>query len=259
MKQPIEFYWESTPNGIVQVRVQQLSTRDDGALNLIGDPFTPRDIDFERIAHHLAIHQNGSKVAGSQFNNRVLKNAKSIVAFLVKVLPASMQFDQHGRVEMTLDVQFPGGEPIGYSGIMPIAELKALGITVEKGMRMPGGVSATEEEIEGAWYPEMIQGPDGAPAIRTAESGRIFNSHGKFEPKANIAVMTGFEAATTTKLCIVIGRDSETGRPIALTAYPGELAPPFPAKIDTEAFKSSTLHDKLLNAFWDNHAFTKFT
>lgn len=168
-----------------------------------------------------------------------------------------MQFDQHGMVGMTLDVDLPGHEALGFSGVKEVAELEAAGVRVESGIRTPGGEPAVEDGVSGAWYPEVVRDETGRLVVKTTETGEIANPHGKFEPEAKIATATNPEDAATTKVSVIMRRDTETGRPVALTAYPGEIAPPFPAKITTEAFSMNTLIGPQAE-YWGKHAFIKF-
>lgn len=250
-------YGFETAHGTVQVTASQESTRGDGALELTGEPFVRETVDFTAVADHLSIHQDGT-VAGSQFNGDLFSNAQAVTSFLLSVLPEAMQFDQYGMVELTLDVDLPTHESLGFSGVKEVAELEAAGVIVESGIRTPGGQAATENGINGAWYPEMVRDNEtGRFVVKTTESGEVANPHGKFEPEAKIATVTNPEAAATNKVSVVMRRDLESGRPVVSTAYPGEIAPPFPAKITTEAFSMDSLNGPQA-AYWDKHAFVKF-
>lgn len=250
-------YSFETAQGAAQVTANQESTRGDGMVELTGDPFGREAVDFTAVADHLSIHQDGN-VAGSQFNGDLFPDVQAVTSFLSAALPETMQFDQHGMVEMTLNVDLPGHEPLGFSGIKEVAELEAAGVVVESGIRTPGGEAATEDGISGAWYPEMIRDNEtGKFVVKTTESGEVANPHGKFEPEAKIATVTDPEAAATSKVSVVMRRDPESSRPVVLTAYPGEIAPPFPAKITTEAFSMDSLNGPQA-AYWDKHAFVKF-
>lgn len=254
---PAMHYTFETANGPLQVSATQESTRGDGSVELTGEPFNREAVDFTAVADHLSIHQDGA-VAGSQFNGDLFPDAQSVTSFLTEAMPASMQFDQHGMVELTLDVALPGHEALGYSGVKEVAELEAAGITVDSGVRTPGGEPAVEDGLSGAWYPEMVRDNEtGRFVVKTTESGEIANPHGKFEPEAKIATVTDPEAAATSKVSVVMRRDPESGRPVVLTAYPGEIAPPFPAKITTEAFSMDSLQGTSAE-YWNNHAFIKF-
>ncbi len=250
-------YTVETTNGSAQVTVSQESTRGDGTVELTGEPFTHENVDFGDIVDHLAIHQDGS-VAGSQFNGELFPDAHSVVSFLMEVMPARMQFDQHGMIEITLDVHLPNNEALGFSGVKSLSELESGGVVVQSGVRTPGGEAAVVDGLAGAWYPEMVRDPEsGRFVVKTNENGEVANPHGKFEPEANIATVTDPEAAITTKVSVVLRRDQETGRAVVLTAYPGEIAPPFPAKITTEAFSADSLKGSAAD-YWEQHAFIKF-
>lgn len=244
-------------NGLAQVIASQESTRGDGTVELTGEPFTRENVDFGGVIDHLAIHQDGA-VAGSQFNGELFPDAQSVVSFLTEALPVSMRFDQHGMAEITLDVQLPNQEMLGFSGVKSVSELEADGVVVESGVRTPGGEAAVEDGLVGAWYPEMVRDPEsGRFVVKTDENGEVANPHGKFEPEANIATVTDSEVAATSKVSVVLRRDQETGRAVVLTAYPGEIAPPFPSKITTEAFSADSLQGSTAD-YWKQHAFIKF-
>jgi hypothetical protein len=252
----LQYAFETT-NGPAQVTATQESTRGDGSVELTGDPFSREAVDFSGVIDHLSIHQDGA-VAGSQFNGDLFPDAQSVTSFLSEAMPASMQYDQHGMVELTLDVALPGHETLGYSGVKEVAELEAAGVTVESDVRTPGGEPAVEDGFSGAWYPEMVRDSEtGRFVVKTTETGEVANPHGKFEPEAKIAAVTDPEAAATSKVSVVMRRDPESGRAVVLTAYPGEIAPPFPAKITTEAFSMDSLHGAQAE-YWNNHAFVKF-
>ena len=254
---PVLQYAFETSSGTAQVTATQESTRGDGVVELTGDPFTRETVDFSGVIDHLSIHQDGD-VAGSQFNGDLFPDAQTLISFLSEAMPASMQFDQHGMAELTLDVTLPGHEKLGYSGVKEVAELEATGFTVESGIRTPGGEPAVEDGLSGAWYPEMVRNSEtGRFEVKTTESGEVANPHGKFEPEAMISVVTDPEAAATSKVSIVMRRDPESGLPVVLTSYPGEIAPPFPAKITTEAFSMDSLHGTAAE-YWKDHAFVKF-
>lgn len=249
-------YAIETAQGAIQVSAIQESTRGDGSVELSGEPFDRSIIDFSGVQEHLAIHQDG-EVAGSQFRGDLFPDAQTVVGFLSEVLPPTLQYDQHGRIEMTLDVQLPTHESLGYSGVKSIAELEADGAHIESSVRTPGGEPAEEDGIKGAWYPEMVRDPEsGSFVVKKTESGEVANPHGKFEPEASIATVVDTKGAETNKVSIVMQRNAETGRPMVLTAYPGEIAPPFPAKITTEAYSADTLHGKEAD-YWAKHAFVK--
>jgi hypothetical protein len=250
-------YAIETAQGAIQVSATQESTRGDGSVELSGEAFDRSTIDFSGVQEHLAVHQDG-QVAGSQFRGDLFPDSQTVVSFLSEVLPPTLQYDQHGRVELTLDVQLPSHESLGYSGVKSIAELEAEGAHIESGVRTPGGEPAEEDGVKGAWYPEMVRDPEtGSFVVKKTESGEVANPHGKFGPEASIATVSDTKAAETNKVSIVMQRNAETGRPLVLTAYPGEIAPAYPAKITTEAFSADSLHGKEAE-YWSQHAFIKF-
>jgi len=201
-------YSVETPLGTVVVISHRETTRGSGAVELSGEKFGRDAVVFTGLRDHLSIHQGG-EIAGSQFKGEVFANAAVLEGFLQQALPAEIQYDQSGMVEMTLEIQLPDNESIGYSGIKSIEDIQTAGIAVAKGMRLPGG-----------------------------------------EP--------GIEDAKTNKVSIVMRKDPTSGRPVVLTAYPGEIAPPFPAKITTEAFSADSLRDGKAADYWQTHAFIKF-
>lgn len=250
-------YVAETSSGRAEVTARQETTRGDGTLELSGDKFSREKVDFTGVREHLRIHQGG-EVAGSQFDGEVFPDAQAVESFITQALPEGIQFDQFGRVEMTLTVELPNHETIGYSGVKSVTELQADGVQVEKGMRTPGGEPGEVDGLQGAWYPEMTRDAEtGAFVVARTESGDVKNSHGKFEPEASIATVTDSEEAKTNKLSVVMQKDPETGRAVVLTAYPGEISPPFPAKITTEAFSADSLEGNAAD-YWRDHAFIKF-
>ncbi|MDQ3159125.1 MAG: hypothetical protein M3P98_03270 [bacterium] len=249
-------YTMETNLGAATIVSSQESTRGDGTVELSGEPISSDAVDFSAVADHLSIHQDGA-VAGSQFDGDIFPDAEAVTSFLTQALPSSMRFDQHGMIELTLDVDLQGHETLGFSGVKSVAELEAAGVTVESGIRTPGGEPALEDNIKGAWYPEMVRDDTGKFVVKITESGEVANPHGKFEPEANIATVTDPKAAATSKVSVVMRREPESGRAVVLTAYPGEIAPPFPAKITTEAFSQDSLHGSQAD-YWNNQAFVKF-
>lgn len=250
-------YAVETSQGHANVVAHQETTRGDGTLELRGNKFGRESVGFSGVKEHLAIHQ-GSEVAGSQFNGELFPDSESLVTFLSQVLPEELEYDQFGRVEITLDVKLPNQEALGFSGVKSIEELKAEGVEIEKGVRTPGGEEGEVGGVKGAWYPEVIRNPEtGKFETATNPDGSIKNPHGKFEPEASIATVTDAKAAETTKVSVVILQDQETSEPFVVTAYPGEIAPPFPAKIQSEAFSVDTLKGKEAE-YWEKHAFIKF-
>lgn len=250
-------YTMETSLGTASITARQESTRGDGTVELSGDKFSRDAVDFSAVAGHLSIHQDGA-VAGSQFRGDLFPGADSVTTFLSQALPESLQFDQHGMVELTLEVDMPQHEALGFSGVKSIAELETAGVSVESSIRTPGGEPAVEDGIPGAWYPELVRDSStGQFVVKTTESGEVANPHGKFEPEAKIATVTNPESAATNKVSVVMRRDPESGSPVVLTAYPGEIAPPFPAKITTEAFSMDSLRGASAE-YWTNHAFVRF-
>lgn len=249
-------YSLETSFGPINVTATQESTRDDGTVELSGDTFSRDQIDFSGVKDHLSIH-TGGQVAGSQFNGNLFPDSDTIVSFFSSVLPAELQFDQHGRVEMTLDVSLPTGDTLGYSGVKSIAELEASGVYAEKGIRTPGGIADEIDGIKGAWYPEMFRDESGSYVVKHTETGEVANPHGKFESEALIATVPNVESTATNRVSIVMQKNPETGQATVLTAYPGEIAPPFPTKINTETYQSDSLHSKEAE-YWSTHAFIKF-
>lgn len=243
------------------VAFDRSSTRGDGKVEL-GEEFSRESIDFGSVLDHLKIHQGG-EVAGSQFNNEFVPEIDDVKTLLMKNLPETLQYDQHGLVELTLDIESP--MPIGWTGVKSIDEIKSSfpNARIEKKMRMPGGMESEEDGLEGAWYPEMARDSQtGRFEVVKDEQGNIKNPKGKFEPKANIVTIPSAEyreGAATSKLTVIIKKLGEPGVPTVLTAYPGEGAPAFPAKIASADYQSDTLKDPMMNNYWENHAFIQTT
>ena len=239
------------------VTIEQTSTRGDGSVEL-GEEFARDAIDFSRVVDHLSIHTEGT-VAGSQFNGDIFTAPEVVIEKTATALPASLHYDQHGRAELTLGFE---GTAVGYTGVKLVSELEGLaGVQIVRGMRMPGGEPAEVEGITGAWYPETSRNPaTGKFEVVTAPDGSIKNPQGKFEPEALIAhVAQGAEseALATDKITVIVQKNPETNTPTVLTIFPGENAPAFPAKIESEAFQANTLQSGPEAAYWAEHAFVQ--
>lgn len=246
---------EVQPHGLV--RLEQTSTRGDGTVEL-GEVFDRGTIDFSAATGHLSIHTDG-EVAGSQFDGEQFRSPEAIVSKVAESLPDSLQYDQHGMAELTLTME---GTRVGFTGVKSLQELEGVeGVTVERGMRMPGGEPAEVDGIRGAWYPEAVRNPEtGRFETATNSDGSIKNPHGKFEPEALIAKVSQEAmsvASATDQLTVIIRKDPATGAPTVLTMYPGEVAPAFPAKIQSESFQMDTLQGGPEAAYWAEHAFVK--
>ncbi len=250
-------YQVETSLGKAEVSARQETTRAEH-VESSGQKFTKDSIDYSAVLSHLGIH-TGGEVAGSQFSGELFSSAEDIVKFIGEVLPSELEYDQFGRVELTLDVALPEGQAIGYAGVKSVEELQRSGISPQPAMRTPGGESGEVDGLKGAWYPETVRDASGAFVVATAEDGSVKNPRAKFEPEALIGQVDNPDAAKTTRLSVVIQLDRESGKPVVLTAYPGEIAPPFPVKIDTENFKVNTLHDGPEAKYWKEHAFLKFS
>lgn len=242
------------------VEIERTSTRGDGKVEL-GESFSKNAIDFGSSLDHLKIHHDG-EVAGSQFNGGLFDDPRAVQEFIISHLPEELQYDQHNRAEITLDVEVPSTEPIGYSGVMPLDEIQKRfpEAKVAKEMRMPGGIEETEDGIEGAWYPEMAFDPEEGKMKVVMEDDQPKNTKGKFEPKANIVTVPAEkfkDVSAINKLTLIIQKDRNTGSPVILTMFPGENAPAFPAIINSEDYKSDTTKNPSQTEFWNNNAFIK--
>jgi hypothetical protein len=199
-------------------------------------------------------------VAGSQFNGEVVQGSDDLRYLLKKSLPATLQFDQFNRAEITLD--FKMEQPLGWSGVKSIEEVRTSfpDAQFEKTARIPGGEEAVEEGIEGAWYPETARTSDGGFEVVKDEEGKIKNPHAKFEPKANIVNIPKDrfrDICKTEKITLIIQKDNQSNRPVVLTIFPGDNAPAYPAKISTESYKATSLGDTKEMKFWSKYAFIK--
>jgi len=239
--------------------VEQTSTRGDGRVEP-GESFTKDQIDLAAILQHAKIHQEG-QVAGSQFNGEVFTGPEDLQIKIASILPENIQYDQHGRAELTLMLN-TNEKPVGWTGVMTLAEIQERfpNAQIEKQVRIPGGEETVEDGVEGAWYPEMAYSPSAGRMEVVMENGQPKNARGKFEPKANIVTVPAEQfkdIAATDKITLIIQKDKSTGTPKLLTAFPGENAPAYPAKIQSESFKADTLQDPLQKGFWEQHAFVK--
>ncbi|TSC76087.1 MAG: hypothetical protein G01um101433_817 [Parcubacteria group bacterium Gr01-1014_33] len=248
------------PTLAISVRkMEQITTRGDGKVET-GEEFRGQDIDFGVALEHLKIHQDG-EVAGSQFNGEIFRRSDQMKDLLGRLLPFRLQYDQYGRAELTFTVSHRERKPIGWTGVKSHEEIKRIfpGAVIEKQPRMPGGIEAEEQGIQGSWYPEMARNPEtGQFVVARDEQGSVKNLKGKFEPLAYVAAIPKEkfqEISATDKITVIIQKDTKTGRPVILTVFPGENAPAFPTKIDSADYKMSTLGDTKETSFWEQHAF----
>lgn len=235
---------------------EQVTTRGDGKLEL-HDRFGKDEIDFGAVRDHLRIHEGG-QIAGSQFNGDIFQSPDDVVRAVQKLLPETMSYDQFDRAEITLDVKLGSDQPIGGTGVKSLDEIHKQypDARIEKRARIPGGFPGVEEGEDGIWYPETVRDSDsGRFVVAINPDGTPKNLHGKFEPLANIAILSGVEAAPVEKVTVVIQKDRQTGKPTVLTIFPGENAPAFPAKINSESYKASSLGNTNEKRYWAEHAF----
>ncbi|MBX4204865.1 MAG: hypothetical protein KW788_01590 [Candidatus Doudnabacteria bacterium] len=236
-----------------QAKFEQITTRGDGSLEL-GEKFRTEDIDFGSALDHIKIHQSG-EVAGSQFNGDVIQGSDDLKYLLKKTLPSTLQYDQYGRAELTVELNTDS--PLGYSGVKSIEEIQSTfpDAEIQKRTRTPGGTEDIVDGMEGAWYPETARTDKGWEIIKT-EDGDIKNPKAKFEPKANIAKVPKekFQDAAQTKKITVIIQKIEN-KPTILTVFPGDNAPAYPARINTEGYKADSTGDSKESRFWNTHVF----
>lgn len=241
------------------LNIEQITTRGDGKIEK-GEEFLRDDIDFKNALEHLNIH-HGGEIAGSVFNAEVVKDPEAVKKMIINLLPEKLNYDQFGRAEITLEV---GGikKPLGFSGISSIEDIqkKFPGVEIKKEIRMPGGEASNEGGIDGAWYPETTRDENGKFVPAKDAEGNIKNPKGKFEPESNIAYVSNLEMESTMatrKMTIILSKEKESGKPSVLTIFPGENAPAFPAKIDTENYKANTLDSTNESEFWKKHVFIR--
>lgn len=243
-----------SPEGI---KIEQSSTRGDGVVEL-GETFNRESIDFSGVLNHLSIHTEGV-VAGSQFNSVVFETPEAVAAIVRSSLPEALQYDQHGRAELTL---IAAGTIVGYAGVKPVAELEGMpGVVLSRRMRVPGGEAAEIDDVRGAWYPEMTRNSrTGRFEVATNPDGSTKNPRGKFEPEAVIAEVDEAvmgEVAATDRVTVIIQKNPANGSPTVLTIFPGENAPAFPVKIQSETYQADMLTGGPEAAYWAEHAFIK--
>lgn len=242
----------------------QVSNRGEQEIRW-SDTFEKKSIDWSRVLEHLSIHMDG-EVAGSQFDGELFKSPKEVVDLINAALPDEMSYDQYNCAAITAEVsQKDDRLPIGWSGVKSKEEISNIypDAIIEKAIRMPGGFEDTVDGIEGAWYPERkFNKQTGQTEIILDDDGKPANPRAKFEPKANIA-RVGLdkfkEVAATPKITVIIVKGRGEGKPMVVTAYPGEYAPAFPAMIDTKNFKSkdSLAADSPESKYWQEHVFIK--
>lgn len=238
--------------------IRQTTTRGD--MLKVGEEFIKEEIDFNDSLEHLKIHHEG-KIAGSLFNNEIIKNPKDVEILIKKLLPDKLNYDQFKTAEITLDISHALNTPLGWSGVKSLKEIQELfpEAKIEKTMRMPGGESAIEDNVKGAWYPQTGKNETtGKMEVLKDVDGNIKNPKGKFEPEANIATVKEDDfknIAKTNLITIIIRKDKNTSKPSVITIYPGDNAPMFPAKINSENYKLNTLKEGQSSDYWDEHAF----
>jgi cold shock CspA family protein len=235
----------------VQARFEQITTRGDGTLEL-GEDFKVDDIDFGSALEHIKIHQEG-EVAGSQFNGEVIQGSDDLKYLLKKALPSTLKYDQFGRAELTLELTTD--KPLGYSGVKSLDEVREEfpDAQFEQKVRTPGGEEDVVDGVEGAWYPETDRDRN-----VIMEGDKVKNPKARFEPKANIARVPKDkfqEVSKTDKVTVIIQKIQD--KPTVLTMFPGENAPAYPAKIDTEGYKADSTGDTKETKFWNQHAFVE--
>lgn len=237
------------------VRIEQTSTRGDGSIEL-GESFALDSIDFTAASDHISVHTDG-EIAGSQFDGEQFSSPEDIIGTVTDSLPETLRYDQHGMAELTVEME---DTRVGFTGVKSLAELEAMDdVVIERGIRTPGGEPGEVDGKQGAWYPEVVRNPEtGSFEVATNPDGTVKNPHGKFEPEAFIAKTSEDSAPTTfatNKVTVIIKKNPETGSPTVLTMYPGEVAPAYPARIQSEAFQLDTLQGGQEAAYWQNHAF----
>lgn len=237
--------------------IQQITTRWDNLK--LWEKFSKSDIDFAWSMDHINIHINW-QVAWSQFNWKVFKDSKELRNFVSNLLPDSIQYDQFDRAEITFDIE--SDVPIGWTGIKSIDNIqksypKAI---IQKEIRIPWWQESVLNGIKWVRYPEMIRNPETWKfEVALDQKWNIKNLYWKFEPQANIVRIDSddfYKLAATNKLTIIIEKNKSTQKPQILTVFPGENAPAFPAKIDTENYKSDTLQGKESD-FWEKYVLIK--
>jgi hypothetical protein len=238
--------------------MEQITTRGDGKMEK-GEDFLRDNIDFENALKHLKIH-HGGEIAGSVFNSEIVKSPEEVKRLCAELLPEKLNYDQYGRAEITLEL---GGmeKPLGFSGISKIEDIKKKfpEVKIKKEVRISGGTLDSEAGIAGAWYPETTRDENGNFVPLADAEGNIKNPKGKFEPEANIAYVPkslAEKTMATNKVTLIIEKEKESGKPVVRTIFPGENAPAYPCKINTENFKLDTLHSKEAD-FWENNVFIK--
>jgi len=235
--------------------IEQTSTRGDGSVKL-GEKFKRDDIEFSRVVEHLVVHTEG-EVAGSQFDGAVFASPQAVIDMLITALPDGLQYDQYDRAELTLTTE---GVIVGYSGVKSVSELEDIdGVQIIRDMRIAGGDPAEVEGIKGAWFPEMIRNTEtGRFEVATNPDGTAKNPHGKFEPEALLARVEEdslLQALATDKITVILQKNPENEVPTVLTIFPGDNAPAFPSKIESEVFQADSLRGGPEEVYWGEHAF----
>lgn len=245
-------------------RVEQIPCQGEEVLESL-ESFDKNSIDWSRLLDHLSIHMDG-ETAGSQFDSAVFKSPQEVVDLIMAALPDTIPLDQHRSALITIDIAKEHGPMmVGWAGVKAVSEIRSIypEAEIKKEIRMPGGVEDNVDGLEGAWYPERKYNPETKSAdIVLGDDGQPVNPRAKFEPKANIVRVAEDkfrEVAATSKIALVIVKNREEDKPVAVTAYPGENAPAFPARIQTKSgYKKDTLSpDSYETRYWQDHVFIK--
>ncbi len=210
-------------------------------LELSGETIPKSELSFDGLVAHLARHFEGT--AGSQFNRDVFPNAEALAKTIYEALPDRLRLDADGRVELTLPLK-KGTTPVGWTGVVSLADLRAAGVPVRREARLPGGIRETidvnGQPISGSWYPETNR--DGTP---------VQPPNPKFKFVAD-ALIADAPQAPTDRITVVINKNRE-GKPEVLTSFPGDNAPAQPARIGK--FNVDTIGNGPETQYWNNHVF----
>ncbi len=230
------------------------STREKDGIFRPTDSVNKDTVDFQTALAHIKIHTEG-EAGGSQFDSQKFRKPEDVVSFIQKSLPEKIDLDRFGRAEITLEC----AEKVGWTGIISLPDLQqnypGNSSHVEQKVRIPGGIATVENNLSGAWYPEMGKDPmTGKFGTLLDKTGNVKNPRGKFEPEANIAQVKTLPQ--TNKITVIISKNPKDNTVSMLTLFPGDNAPAFPAIVPTFNI-DTTAPDSLESQYWKNHAFVK--
>ncbi|MFH1728480.1 MAG: hypothetical protein ABIA04_08680 [Pseudomonadota bacterium] len=247
----------------LSIKPTRKSTLGDGVLTLVPEAFIKSDLSTTHVKGELSKHMD-KQTDKLQFNRELFADSQEVVDFAMRWLPETIQYDSHGRAEITLEVQLPVGIVIGKSKVVSLESIQRNfpdAVLVVEPLQA-GGRRAEVEGVEGTWYPEMkLNERTGQWEVIRNDQGLPANPDFRFEPDAQVAYVDAHsfqKACETNKVTIIIEKNSATGKPEVEAIFPGNNAPNFPVIVDHGITKIDTVKaDSPETLFWNDHVFVK--